>query len=562
MACDSSSLSSPTSPTSPITPPITFSLKLLQNEKETDSELSHNFGISTIKVGTTELLNKKYHIVITFDRSGSMSSVMKEVKHTIKNMLNYLCEIECDIYVTIMFFDHELIILKKNTYLSENTKKEIIFQVEKLDSRGMTNFENPFQKIRELYMNDAENIHIFMTDGNPNKGQTSIDQLYDILDKRYEHNFMGFGIDHNEQMLYSLTEKTNGNYYFIDSIENAGMIYGEVLNKILYRKFENITYLTEENIIEFYNYKTNKWTNTYVLGSAGSEDIFTTHFRFPWNISYESLPLTFNITYKDLTSLISMPFIHTHKINDTEYNPIIEIPAEMRNLDVEKYYYRQLVLEKMFAVNKTNRQTQNHSMFIFQSNNTDTHTNNNYLDEIETLFSKIKKFMEDKDLTEDLFMKQLLDDLSILFRSRRNPTMAVYGLARYISQGTQRAYNVVNMTPENIQNQINSYSIYQNDPQLMSPQSINSIYSQSYICSAQVAGDISSTRTFNITQHIGLDGSNNEMDESYLEPAVLNNVAPTPSILQHTLSQESTSVYTSPHRTNIMKKVSGKKMNK
>jgi len=151
MACASSSPSSPSSPSSSSSV-ITFTHKLLQNEKETATELSHNFGISTIKVGTTELLNKKYHIVITFDRSGSMLYVMGEVKHTIKNMLNYLCEIECDICITIMFFDHELTILEKNIHLTDETKNEMMVQIEKLDSRGMTNFEKPFQKITELYI--------------------------------------------------------------------------------------------------------------------------------------------------------------------------------------------------------------------------------------------------------------------------------------------------------------------------------------------------------------------------------------------------------------------------
>ena len=561
MACASSSPSSPSSSSSV----ITFTHKLLQNEKETATELSHNFGISTIKVGTTELLNKKYHIVITFDRSGSMSYVMGEVKHTIKNMLNYLCEVECDICITIMFFDNELNILEKNIHLTDETKNEMMVQIEKLDSRGMTNFEKPFQKITELYMDDMQNIHIFMTDGNPNEGKTTTDQLYDILDKRYEHNFMGFGVGHNEQMLYALTEKTNGNYYFIDSIENAGMIYGEVLNKILYRRFENITYSTDEkNAIEFYNYKTNEWSNTYVVGSAGSEDTFTTHFRFLWDIPYESLPLTFNVTYNDLISSTTTPIIHTSNITEQEYHPNVEIPADMRNVDVEKYYYRQLVLEKMFVVNKTNNQTTSQSMSLLQTNSTTPTTNHS--DKIETLFNKIKTFMEVKELTEDLFMKQLLDDLSILFRSQRNPTMSAYGLARHIGQGAQRAYNVVNMAPQNIQNQMNiSPSVYQTQNQNCFPsmplQSMNSIDPQQYMQTNQVAwGGGSSRRSRGLMQQTSLNFTENELnDDATLDPTSYSDAKPTSQILQHTLSQEATSVYTSPHRTKIMKKVSGRK---
>ena len=564
-----SPLTPPTSPTPSI---ITFTHKLLQNEKETNSELSHNFGISTIKVGTTSLLDNKYHFVITFDRSGSMSRVMGEVKHTIKNMLNYLCDIECDIFVTIMFFDHELIILKKNMQINEESKKDLIEQLETLDARGTTNFELPFQKITELYMEDIQNIHIFMTDGHPNVGETRTTQLFTLLDTRYEHNFMGFGVGHNENLLYTLTEKTNGNYYFIDSIENAGMIYGEVLNKILYRRFENITYSsleenpstkespsTEESPIEFYNYKTNEWSNTYSVGSAGSEDTFTTHFRFPWDISYESLPLSFTITYNDLTSSTNTPIIHTSNITEQEYHPNVEIPADMRHVDVEKYYYRQLVLEKMFVVNKTNRQITQSSMSLLQPSNavsTRVHS-----DEIETLFNKVKTFMEEKDLTEDLFMKQLLDDLSILFRSQRNPTMSAYGLARQISQGAQRAYNVVNMgpvptyAPANMQVPVGGGgpTIYQGSYQSnvfpTTPPSLSRCWGGT--------GVGRSNRTRGLSRHntgagagatSTLDPTSSECDPS---------TTPQPPILQHALSQVATSVYTSPHQTTIMRGVSG-----
>ena len=156
---------------------------ILQRAKEEDTTLSHNFGVIHLTMPKTELVDKPYHIVLTLDRSGSMMDTFDEVKHTLKNMLEYLCTIDCDkIYVSILFFDHDIIELVTKEKLTPESTEHILEMTSSVEPRGATNIGKAFQKIKELYMEDASNIHIFMTDGAPTDGEGNSTKLTDMLD--------------------------------------------------------------------------------------------------------------------------------------------------------------------------------------------------------------------------------------------------------------------------------------------------------------------------------------------------------------------------------------------
>ena len=294
---------------------------------------------------------------------------MKEVRHTIKNMLEYLISIENTIYVTVLFFDHEVTKIVKQTKLNQIAYESIMSTVELISARGMTNIELAFNTIKDYYMEGCDNIHIFLTDGSPTAGEIRKDKLAEILDSTYEHNFLGFGTMHNEKLLYGITLGTNGNYYFVDSIENAGMVYGEVLNKILYRKYEKITFSSD--VVEFYNYKNNSWNNKYTLGCAGSEDNFTVHFRMPWETTEEQFNC--NVSFNEICDVSSISEVSavsgagsaaSISSSSSRHTPLTSLQLKMpsydcetekekkdRSLEVEKYYYRQLVLECLYEIN-------------------------------------------------------------------------------------------------------------------------------------------------------------------------------------------------------------------
>ena len=56
-----------------------------------------------------------------------------------------------------------------------------------------------------------------------------------------------FGADHNNDLLEALADNANrGTYYFVESFENAGLAYGEVIHDHLYEFAREIT-ITVQN---------------------------------------------------------------------------------------------------------------------------------------------------------------------------------------------------------------------------------------------------------------------------------------------------------------------------
>ena len=74
-----------------------------------------------------------------------------------------------------------------------------------------------------------------MTDGNIN-GEIDNEVLYSKVYSTYKTStniFVGFGQTHDNVLLKNYLH-SKGEYYFIESLENAGMVYGEVLYNSIY----------------------------------------------------------------------------------------------------------------------------------------------------------------------------------------------------------------------------------------------------------------------------------------------------------------------------------------
>ena len=70
--------------------------------------------------------------------------------------------------------------------------------------------------------------------------------------------------------------------------------------------------------------------------------------------------------------------------------------------------------------------------------------------EVIVKIQMMKKWMSDKEETEDEFMKSLSDDIYVAYRSLSSEYGEMFVSARQSSQGTQRAYNVRNLSSMNI----------------------------------------------------------------------------------------------------------------
>lgn len=173
-----------------------------------------------------------------------------------------------------------------------------------------------------------------------------------------KHAFVGFGIHHDDALLRHLSDATGGDYYFIDSLENAGMVYGEILYVGLYEYIQKLNVTIENG--EFYNYKTNSWSSQLMVDSIASGQTRTWHIRTPYNDVSEH-PATVDKHHPFPAPSHHASHLHIsiqgtyHTIDDKTTQqippPDIEYPSPSTiNKEVEKYHWRQRTQELMHTV--------------------------------------------------------------------------------------------------------------------------------------------------------------------------------------------------------------------
>ena len=362
------------------TPHLETRCQFMYHPDTLPKDTSNNFGICQI---TTPKLDPEIdHIdwIFNIDRSASMTEIgndkktkMDHIHHTLKNMIEYLTTLPTKITqtVTILSFDHEVEVICEDIAVNMDLKANIPNIIDKLVPRGSTNIGAALHTMNtQLNKKDSSKntMHIFMSDGEVTVGQRDKKELADIITVKNEnikHAFVGYGIKHDDMILRHLSSETNGEYYFIDSMENAGMVYGEILYAGLHEHIKNMTMEIENG--EYYNYQTNTWTSTFQLNTLLSGQTRTLHIR---SITDDCSTKADSNTdgnaehhehhhhehhHHDTHLHISIK--GTYKLLNDNYNiydiipPDIEYPAkDCKNMDVEKFYWRQQTQEMMYKV--------------------------------------------------------------------------------------------------------------------------------------------------------------------------------------------------------------------
>ena len=422
------------------------------------------FGILNIKTNKYDISNfkKKQHIVFDVDCSGSMSDIcndnrskMEHINHTIINMIMFIVEHpELIVYISVFAFDDQIYTIIENELISKENVETLVQQVRQIRPKNMTNIEKALtnskeyiqQKYEECGVNGKDNItitHIFMTDGDANQGLTEAKELLNKCDLSISNIFIGFGIDHNAYLLKNLSSPNKNKYYFVDALEKAGLVYGEILHSIIYKIMENINISVKNGYI--YDWKKNVWTDNMIIDDLVS-DINKVFHIISENPSECDVSIEFN------NYLTNEPF--QHNINPT----MNEKPVKLY-----KYKYRQRTQELMFEVSQHN--FNNIKIPVYNHNNnyslySDSNDNPFYKERNEkkkllkekmnALLEEMKKYCDsnadgaDAEKMDDMernFMKLLCDDINMCLQTIDTKYGAMFSCSRQVSQGEQRSYS-------------------------------------------------------------------------------------------------------------------------
>jgi hypothetical protein len=424
------------------------------------------FGTLTIKVNDTPMTKTPQYILFMLDRSQSMtdevetnSTKMEHAKHTIKNIVKLIVNSDenCPpVFIEVYVFDDEVEEVLPKIQITKENITEIITKIKSIQPRNSTNIELALEKTRELMeTNSTDNsptkeyqqlqkTEIFLTDGLPTAGDTNISRLIKkqieksktatLVQTDNNHIYIGYGEDHNGNLLQSISfGKKNGYYYFVDKIENAGLIFGEIMHGLLYPALKNINVTIENG--EIYDYKTNRWSQSLYVSSILSESEKIYHIRCnnPDDIKANITAIN-AVTNEDFEHIVErLPDLLVSE------NTILET-------DLTKYVLRQKTQEYLYHARSVAISIENASnTMLILSKHTKKEISEkmtNLREEIKSFLEFLKEYIKNNNYESDKFFIMLYEDIYIAYKTFGTIQGAMYTGSRQSSQGRQTSYVV------------------------------------------------------------------------------------------------------------------------
>ncbi len=209
------------------------------------------FGITTEDIDYEDIGGCNY--VFLIDISGSMDSSDKLglLKESMLGLLDNLKDAD---RISIVTYAGSTSILAEGVYGDDRTQLKRI--INSLSSGGSTNggdaILEAYGLAEEYYIPNGVNRIIMCSDGDLNVGITSQSDLYDLVSEKRESgvylSVLGFGTgNYSDSNMETLADNGNGNYYYIDCIEEAEKVLCDELISTLVTVAEDVKFQIEFN---------------------------------------------------------------------------------------------------------------------------------------------------------------------------------------------------------------------------------------------------------------------------------------------------------------------------
>lgn len=383
------------------------------------------FGLINIHTQTIEKTDAIQDLVFIIDISGSMLELEKEnhkknskisqLKFTLLNILEHFNN-NSNIYITLITFHAEVYTLVERTNITSENKQEIIEKINKIDPNGLTNIGKALTYTNQI-MNkynsyQTKKTMIFMTDGVATTGETRAYLLQKLVNPNIKNIFIGFGEEHDGDLLESFTSIPDTFYYFIDKTEKCGVVYGEIIYDIMHILFEKCVISVENGFI--YDYKKNSWNTTLYIGDLIGDT---------------------NKHYHIISNDKEHCNAYLHSGLQNEIFQIHQLYSNNKTI-FDIYIYRQRVLQILYQVSEYHK---------IKSNNKNVLKLN-----IKSLQNEILQYMIEN---KNELLQRLYNDLAISYDTIDKYSTRFYTSARFTSQGEERSSNVdYKTTQENVFN--------------------------------------------------------------------------------------------------------------
>ena len=381
--------------------------------------VAEHFGVINIVIDEISINMSPIFILFTSDISGSMSdrcidgsTKMEHVIHTIRNILVLFAkksEEGHEIWIQVVGFDDKIDNIILPVKVTNDNLDALLNRLKIMRPRNSTNIEMAMKNASNVLSKFSEEhpdfliSHILTTDGNSTCGNCDPTYLSTLVSPKYINTFIGYGYEHSAELLNTMANNKNSQYFFIDKIENGGLVFGEIIHSILYQALTDLVIQVKEGDGLIYDYATNQWKNTLTVGSLVGEANKVYHIccSTPENV-------VFDIFFIDM--------------NKNLYNVS---PSMLSTTDLSKYLFRQKTLELLFE----SRQQPNSS---FHS-------------QVTQFLQQLKQYMTHYQLLEDPFFMGLHDDIFIILNTTYTEYNDMFTIARANSNGRGLSYNVADI---------------------------------------------------------------------------------------------------------------------
>ena len=427
--------------------------------------VDQSFGILNLQIRDSIPIVKVLHVIFTIDRSGSMLDMcsdgltkMAHIIFTLQNIIKmFHKKSEAKISIRVQSFDSSIYVdIDTIDEISKMNLEQLIRKAQTISPGGATNIEKALRSAKnhlDQYSKDNPQTylaHIFLTDGDITDGSVDKEHLKKLVGKDYPNYFIGYGTQHNAQLLMSLSSSGKHNEYrFVDAIEKAGLVYGEIIHHLLYKAIEDVTLVAEH--CEIYDYITNTWTTNLNIGNLISEQEKIYQIR-----SLNPTKTLIAVQGRTIHKTRMFEVMNDEIVLQTHASPFIF----KYSCNLTQYLYRQKTQEMLFAVRAileleydislvSNNFYDRYNRIYKQDPTNDELTKNKELiksqklqlkTEIIDFFKIMLNYVSENHLTNDLFMKTLCDDIHIAITSFDITQGIMYTAARQISQGRQQTY--------------------------------------------------------------------------------------------------------------------------
>lgn len=197
----------------------------------------------------THQRRRPLNLALVIDRSGSMAG--QNLKQAILAAKRVVDDLDENDLLSVVIYDDAVETLISPTHVTD--KAHLKGQLDRIRAGGLTNLSGGWLRGMELVQQgstpDMINRVLLLTDGQANVGVTDIKVLTKTAAQKAEAGIsttaLGFGQSFNEDLLIGMARAAGGNFYFIQSIDDAAEVFGIELQTLKAVAAQNLTVTLE-----------------------------------------------------------------------------------------------------------------------------------------------------------------------------------------------------------------------------------------------------------------------------------------------------------------------------